>query len=73
MLGATGSGKSFLLNFILTHLQKYEPFTYVFDADGDKVRMVQFRGAGPVTPNSLFFGPRGTVLATPGLYEFAPE
>jgi len=49
------------------------PFTYVFDADGDKIRMVQFRGAGPVTPNSLFFGPRGTLLVTPGLYEFNPE
>jgi hypothetical protein len=48
------------------------PFTYVFDRDGDKVREVQFRGAGPVTPNSLFFGPRGTLLATPGLYEFVP-
>jgi hypothetical protein len=49
------------------------PFTYVFDGDGDKVRMVQFRGAGPVTPNSLFFGPRGTLLTTPGLYEFVSQ
>jgi hypothetical protein len=49
------------------------PFTDVFDRDGDKVRMVQFRGAGAVTPNSLFFGPRGTLLVTPGLYEFKPE
>ena len=49
------------------------PFTQVFDRDGDKVRIVEFRGAGPVTPNSLFFGPRGTLLATPGLYEFKPE
>jgi len=46
------------------------PFSYVYDADGDKVRMVEFRGAGVVTPNSLFFGPRGTLLVTPGLYEF---
>jgi hypothetical protein len=46
------------------------PFTYVFDGDGDKVRMVEFRGAGVVTPNSLFFGSRGTLLVTPGLYEF---
>jgi len=49
------------------------PFTYVFDADGDKVRMVEFRGAGLVTPNSLFFGPRGTLLTTPGLYQFNPQ
>jgi hypothetical protein len=47
-------------------------FTYVFDAEGDKVRAVQFRGAGPVSPGSLFFGPRGTLLVTPGLYEFHP-
>jgi hypothetical protein len=44
----------------------------VFDADGDKIRMVQFRGAGVVAPNSLFFGPRGRLLVTPGLYEFTP-
>ena len=31
ILGATGSGKSFLLNFLLTHAQKYEPLTVVFD------------------------------------------
>jgi type IV secretion/conjugal transfer VirB4 family ATPase len=31
VLGATGSGKSFLLNFVLTHAQKYDPTTVVFD------------------------------------------
>ena len=31
VLGATGSGKSFLLNFLITHAQKYDPFTVVFD------------------------------------------
>ena len=34
ILGATGSGKSFFLNFLLTHLQKYEPLTYIFDLGG---------------------------------------
>lgn len=46
------------------------PYTYVFDRDGDKVRTVQFRAAGIIAPNSLFFGRNGRVLVTPGLYEF---
>jgi hypothetical protein len=46
------------------------PYTYVYDRDGDKVRTVQFRGAGLLTPNSLFFGTNGGLLATPGLVEF---
>ena len=29
--GATGAGKSFLLNFLLTHAQKYDPVTVIFD------------------------------------------
>ena len=31
VLGATGSGKSFLLNFLVTHAQKYAPFTVILD------------------------------------------
>src|SRR5204862_8289246 len=31
VLGATGSGKSFLLSFLVTHAQKYEPATVIFD------------------------------------------
>ncbi len=46
------------------------PFTYVYDADGDKTRTVQFRAAGPMAPNSLFFGKNDRLLVTPGLYEF---
>jgi hypothetical protein len=42
----------------------------VYDATGDKVRTVQFRGASELTPNSLFFTKDGRVLVTPGCYEF---
>jgi type IV secretion/conjugal transfer VirB4 family ATPase len=31
ILGATGSGKSFLVNFLITHAQKYDPMTVVLD------------------------------------------
>ncbi len=46
------------------------PYTYVYDADGDKVRTVQFQAAGIVSPTSLFFTTGGRLLVTPGLYEF---
>ena len=49
------------------------PYSYVYGADGDKIRTVQFRGAGTLTPTSLFFGTRGQLLVTPGLYEFDAE
>jgi hypothetical protein len=46
-----------------------EPFTYVYDGRGDKVRTVQFRGASIIAAASLFFaGDR--VLVTPGCYDF---
>ena len=46
------------------------PYTYVYDRDGDKIRTVQFRGAGVISPAGLFFGHNGRLLVTPGLYEF---
>jgi hypothetical protein len=49
------------------------PYTYVFDPQGDKIRVVQFRAAGVLSPDSLFFGPTGQLLVTPGLYEFRVE
>jgi type IV secretion system protein VirB4 len=34
ILGRTGSGKSFLLNFLIANLQKYDPYTFIFDLGG---------------------------------------
>jgi hypothetical protein len=47
------------------------PVSYVYDASGEKIRTVQFRGAGILSPDSLWFTEKGHVLATPGCYEFA--
>lgn len=34
ILGPTGTGKSFLLNFLITHAQKYRPYTFILDIGG---------------------------------------
>jgi type IV secretion system protein VirB4 len=34
ILGRTGSGKSFLLNFLITNMQKYDPYTFILDLGG---------------------------------------
>lgn len=49
-----------------------EPYTYVYDAHGDKIRTIQFRAAGLIGPTSLFFTTDGRLLVTPGCYEFRP-
>jgi len=49
------------------------PFTYVYDAEGEKVRTVQFRAGGILPPASLFFAGLDRVLVTPGCYEFATD
>lgn len=43
---------------------------YVYDADGEKLRVVTLRGAGPLVPDTLAFTPAGRLLVAPGLYEF---
>ncbi len=48
------------------------PYTFVYDAHGDKARTVQFRGAGLFAPSSLSFTAGGQLLATPGGYIFEP-
>jgi type IV secretion/conjugal transfer VirB4 family ATPase len=61
MLGATGSGKSFTLVFILTHLQKFIPFTYIFDLGGSYQGLTQRFGGTYVhlgkTDSSLRINP----------------
>ena len=47
------------------------PYTYVYDTRGEKVRTVQFKGAGIVAPASLSFAKGDRVLVTPGCYEFS--
>ena len=44
--------------------------TYVYDPSGDKVRVVEFRGAGVLSPNDLFFTREGRLVASPGCYVF---
>lgn len=48
------------------------PYTYVYDAHGDKTLTVQFRGAGTLLPASLAFTADGRLLVTPGCYIFQP-
>jgi hypothetical protein len=50
-----------------------EPYSYVYDAQGDKARVIQFRAAGVISPTSLFFTQDGRLLVTPGCYEFDPR
>ena len=42
--GATGSGKSFLCNFLVTHAQQYDPFTVVFDLGGSYDHLIRLLG-----------------------------
>jgi hypothetical protein len=46
------------------------PYTYMFDADGDKRRVLQFVATGVIAAHSLDFAPDGRLLVTPGCYIF---
>ena len=46
------------------------PFTYVYDAVGNKTRTLQFRGANPIAADHIAFGRDGRVLVAPELYVF---
>ncbi|MEO7888846.1 MAG: hypothetical protein ABIW19_02485 [Vicinamibacterales bacterium] len=42
--GATGAGKSFFLNFLVTHAQKYDPVTTIFDLGGSYQKLTTLLG-----------------------------
>ena len=44
ILGKTGSGKSFLLNFLLLSLQKYRPLCFLFDIGGSFRSLTEILG-----------------------------
>jgi type IV secretion/conjugal transfer VirB4 family ATPase len=48
ILGRTGAGKSFLLNFLITNLQKYNPHTFIFDLGGSFANLTQLFGGSYV-------------------------
>jgi type IV secretion/conjugal transfer VirB4 family ATPase len=48
ILGRTGAGKSFLLNFLITSLQKYSPHTFIFDLGGSFESLTQLFGGSYV-------------------------
>ena len=48
ILGRTGVGKSFLANFLITHLQKYAPRTFIFDLGGSFESVTQLFGGSYV-------------------------
>jgi hypothetical protein len=47
-----------------------QPFTYVYDSRGAKIRTVQFKATSVISPASLFFTRDQRLLVTPGCYEF---
>jgi hypothetical protein len=46
--------------------------TYVYDAQGDKRRIIQFEAAGPLSVTSFYFAKDGRLLAAPGCFTFKP-
>jgi type IV secretion system protein TrbE len=57
ILGRTGAGKSFLGCFLLTNLQKYEPYTFIFDLGGSFENLTRLFGGSyvKVGPHSAAF------------------
>lgn len=73
ILGPTGSGKSFLLNFLITHAQQYEPYTFIFDVGGSYRWLTELLGGSyvPFRPELRSFSINPFCLEpTPGNFEF---
>lgn len=68
VLGATGAGKSFLLNFLVTHAQKYEPRTVIFDLGHSYRRLASLLGG-----SYLELGLHQEVTINPFALESSPE
>lgn len=49
------------------------PYTYVYDANGEKRRTLQLRAAGILAPTHFFFTTDGRVLVSPGCYAFSAK
>ena len=57
VVGPNGTGKSYLLNFLLTYAQKYRPVTIIFDVGGSYRLMTELHGGNyiQVRPDALPF------------------
>jgi hypothetical protein len=51
-------------------LSLISPYTYVYDAVGDKRRTIQFQGAGTLAPSNFHFTRQGRLIVSPGCYTF---
>ena len=49
ILGRSGAGKSFLINFLITNLQKYAPHTFIFDLGGSFESLTKLFGGSYVS------------------------
>jgi type IV secretion system protein VirB4 len=68
VLGKTGSGKSFLLNFLILHLQQRDPHTVIFDL-GHSYRTL----TGQLGGSYVELGRQGTVTINPFALPATPE
>lgn len=73
LVGPTGSGKSFLVNFLLVHGQKYLPYTVILDLGGSYRTLVELLGGSSIQirPDAIPFSINPFVLPkTPENLEF---